>query len=68
MRNAVTTLIPEARHRLCAWHIGKNVCSHLHGVEIQRDFFHFIFAGLTVEEWEAGWVYFVAMNGLESNK
>ncbi|KAK9912722.1 hypothetical protein M0R45_036571 [Rubus argutus] len=68
MRNTVTKLIPEARHRLCAWHIGKNVCQHLKGVETQRDFFHFIFAGLTVEEWEAGWQYFVEMNRLENNK
>ncbi|XP_062006086.1 protein FAR1-RELATED SEQUENCE 5-like [Rosa rugosa] len=29
IRNAVDNLILGARHRLCAWHIGKNVCSHL---------------------------------------
>ncbi|XP_040364040.1 protein FAR1-RELATED SEQUENCE 5-like [Rosa chinensis] len=67
MRNAVTNLIPEARHRLCAWHIGRNVCQHLKNPKTQTDFFHLIFAGLTVEQWESAWQYFVAMNRLENN-
>ncbi|KAL6144835.1 hypothetical protein ACLB2K_055525 [Fragaria x ananassa] len=67
MRNAVSNLIPEARHRLYAWHIGKNVCQHLKDVDTQNDFFHLIFAGLTIPEWELRWHYFVTMNGLENN-
>ncbi|KAK9912104.1 hypothetical protein M0R45_035979 [Rubus argutus] len=54
MHNAVARLIPDARHQLCSWHIGRNVCSNLKGVDTQRDFCHLIFAGLTIEEWEAG--------------
>ncbi|KAL6127468.1 hypothetical protein ACLB2K_070833 [Fragaria x ananassa] len=68
MRNAVSNLIPEARHRLCAWHIGKNVCQHLKDVDTQNDLFHLIFAGLTIPEWELRWHYFVTMNGLENNQ
>ncbi|KAM5585607.1 protein FAR1-RELATED SEQUENCE 5 [Rosa sericea] len=66
--NVVTNLIPRARHRLCAWHVGKNVCQHLKDVDTQRHFFHLIFAGLTIEEWEMAWQYFVAMNRLENNE
>lgn len=35
MRNAVCSLLPNARHRICAWHIGKNVCSNIKGIDIQ---------------------------------
>ncbi|XP_050387558.1 protein FAR-RED IMPAIRED RESPONSE 1-like [Argentina anserina] len=67
MQNAVSTFISEARHRLCAWHIGKNVKQHLKDVDTQNDFFHLTFAGLTISEWESQWNYFVTMNQLENN-
>lgn len=67
MRNAIASLIPEARHRLCSWHIAKNVCQNIHDVDIQKDFFHLIYAGLTVDEWESAWNYMVTMNGLVTN-
>lgn len=67
MWNAVAYLIPDSRQRLCAWHISKNVCSNIHDVAIQKDFFHLIYAGLAVQEWEAAWHYMVAMKGLENN-
>ncbi|XP_050369199.1 protein FAR1-RELATED SEQUENCE 5-like [Argentina anserina] len=67
MRNAVTTLIPEARHRLCSWHIGNNVTQHLEDAGAQKDFFHLMFAGLTIDQWESAWHYFVAMNELQDN-
>lgn len=50
MRNGVCQLLPDARHRICEWYIRMNVCANLKGTNMQRDFFHFIFAGLTVEE------------------
>lgn len=50
MRNVISGLIPDARQRLCSWHISKNVCSNLHDEDVQKDFFHLIYAGLTVEE------------------
>lgn len=68
MRNAISCLIPDARQRLCSWHISKNVCSNIHDVDVQKDFFHLIYAGLTIDEWEAAWHYMVVMNGLENNK
>lgn len=67
MWNAVTYLIPEARHRLCAWHIGRNVCQNVKDADIQKDFCHLIYAGLTVDEWDTAWHYMVAMSGLENN-
>ncbi|KAK9931103.1 hypothetical protein M0R45_018398 [Rubus argutus] len=68
MRNAIFHLLPESRHRNCTWHIGKNVVSNLKGAETQREFSHLIFAGLTIEEWEGRWQYFVSMNQLQNNK
>ena len=67
MRKALDNVMPEARQRLCAWHVGKNAVSHLRDANTRADFFHHIFAGLTIEEWELSWEYFVAMNRLEDN-
>lgn len=53
MRNTVSSLIPDSRDLLCVWHIARNVCSNLKEVDRQKDFFHLIFAGLNVDEWEA---------------
>ncbi|KAL6199362.1 hypothetical protein ACLB2K_029146 [Fragaria x ananassa] len=66
--NVVTNLIPKARHRLCAWHVGKNGCQHLEDVDTQRHFFFLIFAGLINEEWESAWQYFMTLNHLENNE
>ncbi|XP_062005564.1 protein FAR1-RELATED SEQUENCE 5-like [Rosa rugosa] len=68
MRNAVNRLVPEARHRLCAWHIAKNVVKNVGNVDVQRDFCHLIFAGLSVEDWEKSWHYMVALHGLQDNR
>ncbi|KAK9928610.1 hypothetical protein M0R45_025736 [Rubus argutus] len=68
MRNAIYRVLPLSRHSNCAWHIGKNVVSNLKRAETQREFCHLIFAGLTIEEWEGRWMYFVPMNELENNE
>ncbi|KAL6145669.1 hypothetical protein ACLB2K_056354 [Fragaria x ananassa] len=67
MRKALGNVMPEARHRLCAWHVGKNVVSHLKDASTRGHFFHLIFAGLSIEDWETSWEYFVTMNKLEDN-
>ncbi|XP_062016390.1 protein FAR1-RELATED SEQUENCE 5-like [Rosa rugosa] len=67
MRNAVVELIPDARYRLCGWHISKNVIGKIHHVNVQRDFMHLIYSGLSVTEWESYWNYVVAMAGLHDN-
>lgn len=51
MRNAILGLILDDRHRLCSWHISKNVCSNIHDVDVQKDFFYLIYVGLTIDEW-----------------
>ncbi|XP_061993657.1 protein FAR1-RELATED SEQUENCE 5-like [Rosa rugosa] len=67
MRNAIVEFIPEARYRLCAWHISKNVIGKIHDVNVQRDFSHLIYSGLSVSEWESYWNYVVSMAGLQDN-
>ncbi|KAL6129454.1 hypothetical protein ACLB2K_072804 [Fragaria x ananassa] len=68
LRNAAVNVIPESRHRLCAWHIAEDVVKNVRDVDVQRDFCHLIFAGLGVEEWESAWHNMVAMHGLQNNK
>ncbi|KAL6208073.1 hypothetical protein ACLB2K_019025 [Fragaria x ananassa] len=67
MRKALDNVMSEARQRLCAWHVGKNVVSHLRDPCTLADFFHHIFAGMSIEEWEVSWKYFVSMNKLQGN-
>ncbi|KAL6142132.1 hypothetical protein ACLB2K_060415 [Fragaria x ananassa] len=67
MRKALDNVMPEARQRLCAWHVGKNAVSHLRDPGTLADFFHHIFAGMSIEEWEVSWQYFVSMNKLQTN-
>ncbi|XP_024195889.1 protein FAR1-RELATED SEQUENCE 5-like [Rosa chinensis] len=67
MRNAIVEFILEARYRLCAWHISKNVIGKIHDVNVQRDFSHLIYSGLSVSEWESHWNYVVSMAGLQDN-
>ncbi|KAL6192087.1 hypothetical protein ACLB2K_038474 [Fragaria x ananassa] len=62
MRKALGNVMPKARHRLCVWHVGKKVVSHLKDAGTRGHFFHLIFAGLSIEDWETSWEYFVTMN------
>ncbi|KAL6137680.1 hypothetical protein ACLB2K_062969 [Fragaria x ananassa] len=38
MRTAIQTVMPEARHRLCIWHIGQNANGHLKSAEKLKAF------------------------------
>lgn len=50
MRKALKNVMLEARHRLCAWHVGKNVVSHLKDAGTRANFFHHIFVGQSKKE------------------
>jgi zinc finger SWIM domain-containing protein 3 len=67
MRNAIRDLMPEARHRLCAWHIGRNIGQNIKGEDAQKSLGKFIFASLSEDEFEADWHSVVAMHKLENN-
>ncbi|XP_050365545.1 protein FAR1-RELATED SEQUENCE 5-like [Argentina anserina] len=65
--NAVEIHIPEARHRLCSWHIGRNVTQNVKNADVQKLLGKMIFASYTVHEWEDAWNTMVAKYNLEDN-
>ncbi|KAK9938900.1 hypothetical protein M0R45_015612 [Rubus argutus] len=67
IRNVLQSLMPEARHRLCSWHIGRNIGQNVKDSDVQKSLAKLIFASLTTEEWEEAWNSIVAMNGLKNN-
>lgn len=68
IKSVLERLMPEARHRLCAWHIGRNIGQNLNNVEAIKCFSKFIYASLTVPEWEAQWREAVEMHQMENNE
>nr|XP_011462177.1 PREDICTED: uncharacterized protein LOC105350884 [Fragaria vesca subsp. vesca] len=55
MRKAIETVMPEARHRLCIWHIGKNAFTHLKSEEKLKAFNRCVRKNQTVEQFERLW-------------
>lgn len=55
IRNAIEVVFPKARHRLCAWHIAKNVCQNILDPLMRKEFHRFIYYPFTVEEFEQRW-------------
>nr|XP_011462637.1 PREDICTED: protein FAR1-RELATED SEQUENCE 5-like [Fragaria vesca subsp. vesca] len=55
MRKAIETVMPEARHRLCIWHIGKNAFTHLKSEEKLKALNRCVRKYQTVEQFERLW-------------
>ncbi|KAK4416826.1 protein FAR1-RELATED SEQUENCE 5 [Sesamum alatum] len=59
MANAIAGVFPNARHRLCLWHISKNAPSHLNSFNSSREFHSFfnrcLYRCETKEEFEKTW-------------
>ncbi|KAL6138512.1 hypothetical protein ACLB2K_063794 [Fragaria x ananassa] len=55
MRKVIETVMPEARHRLCIWHIGKNAFTHLKSEEKLKAFNRCVRKYETVEQFERLW-------------
>ncbi|MED6206272.1 hypothetical protein PIB30_119137 [Stylosanthes scabra] len=52
---AIREVFPEATHRLCAWHIEKNVTTNAKESELRSLFNCWLYADISVEEFEAEW-------------
>lgn len=65
--NVLQSLMLEARHMLCSWHIGRNIGQNVKDSDVQQSLRKLIFAPLTTEEWEEAWDYIVVSNGVENN-
>ncbi|KAL6144385.1 hypothetical protein ACLB2K_055078 [Fragaria x ananassa] len=67
MRKVLSNLMPGARPRLCAWHIGRNVCQNVKNEEVQKKVGKMIYASHTIGEWEEAWQSLIVEYGLENN-
>ncbi|KAL6189242.1 hypothetical protein ACLB2K_040631 [Fragaria x ananassa] len=61
------TLMSTTRHRLCAWHIGRNIGQNVKDVEVQKQLGKMVYASYTIDEWEEAWGDIVAKHGLEED-
>ncbi|KAK9941578.1 hypothetical protein M0R45_007280 [Rubus argutus] len=67
IQNAVVEVFPEARHRLCSWHIEKNLATNIKDPDVVKAFTQFLYNAITPEEWERGWQLMVETYGLQDN-
>ncbi|KAL6203500.1 hypothetical protein ACLB2K_027200 [Fragaria x ananassa] len=67
MRTVLKKLMPTTRHRLCAWHIGRNIGQNVKDVEVQKQLGKMLYASYTIDEWEEAWADIVAKHGLEED-
>ncbi|KAI8572264.1 hypothetical protein RHMOL_Rhmol01G0184700 [Rhododendron molle] len=67
MRNAIRNIFPDARHRLCLWHLERNVAKNVHRLEFVSDFTKLMQMECEVEEFESLWADMVSHYGLQIN-
>ncbi|KAL6129092.1 hypothetical protein ACLB2K_072445 [Fragaria x ananassa] len=67
MCTVLKKLMPTTQHRLCAWHIGKNITQNVNDVEVQKQLGKMLYASYTIDEWEEAWGDIVAKHGLEED-
>ncbi|KAI8574614.1 hypothetical protein RHMOL_Rhmol01G0367800 [Rhododendron molle] len=67
MRNAIRNIFPDARHRLCSWHLEQNAAKNVHILEFVSDFTTLMQMECDVEEFETIWADMVSHYGLQTN-
>ncbi|KAH9680533.1 protein FAR1-RELATED SEQUENCE [Citrus sinensis] len=68
MRKAIKKVVPEARHRLCIWHLQRNAQSNVHKTpEFVTRFKDFLLGNYRPEEFEQLWQNMVEELGLQNN-
>ena len=71
MSNAIEIVFPETRHRLCTWHISKNVAQHLssyyNNLEFKKQFNKCFYGCYNELEFEASWNEMITSFNLESH-
>ncbi|XP_057747889.1 protein FAR1-RELATED SEQUENCE 5-like [Arachis stenosperma] len=61
---AVREVLPQATHRLCAWHLQKNVTSNSNEQMFRDVFAKWLYADMEVEEFECEWAQVAEQFGL----
>ncbi|XP_028061338.1 protein FAR1-RELATED SEQUENCE 5-like [Camellia sinensis] len=67
MREAIRRVFPDARHRLCNWHLGKNVVSNVHISGFAHAFKQCMDMETDETKFEHGWTTMVENFGLQTN-
>ncbi|XP_028084325.1 protein FAR1-RELATED SEQUENCE 5-like [Camellia sinensis] len=67
MREAIRRVFPNTRHRLCNWHLGKNVVSNVHKSGFAHAFKQCMDMEMNEAKFEHGWTRMVKKFGLQTN-
>ncbi|KAL6137581.1 hypothetical protein ACLB2K_062871 [Fragaria x ananassa] len=59
--------MPAARHKLCVWHIGRNIGHNVKDHAAQKSLGKMIYVSMSVTEWEGEWHSLVARHGFVDN-
>nr|XP_029145485.1 protein FAR1-RELATED SEQUENCE 5-like isoform X2 [Arachis hypogaea]XP_029145486.1 protein FAR1-RELATED SEQUENCE 5-like isoform X2 [Arachis hypogaea]XP_029145487.1 protein FAR1-RELATED SEQUENCE 5-like isoform X2 [Arachis hypogaea] len=68
MKAAIREIFPDATHRLCGWHIQKNVTANTKNKNFSNDFRRCLYAPWHPEEFEEYWENMIKKYGLEENE
>ena len=68
MREAIKLVFPNARHRLCNWHLHRNSMTNVHSLGFGEAFKQVMTLDGNVNEFEEAWTKMVKQYGLENNK
>ncbi|KAK9932720.1 hypothetical protein M0R45_019944 [Rubus argutus] len=55
MYKAIIEVFSEAKHRLCTWHVGKNMVEKIKDDDIRKEFRHCMYSSLSTAEWDVTW-------------
>nr|KYP70173.1 Protein FAR1-RELATED SEQUENCE 7 [Cajanus cajan] len=67
MREAIKQVFPEATHRLCSWHLQKNVCQNVKNNNFWKDFKRVMYSNYTPEKFERLWNELAERHELQDN-
>ncbi|RYQ97133.1 hypothetical protein Ahy_B08g093144 [Arachis hypogaea] len=67
MKAAIKSVFPEATHRLCAWHMEKNVTANVKEEGLRQCFTRWLYSEMEIDEFEAEWDDAVEEYGLQNS-
>ncbi|CAN1181180.1 Protein FAR1-RELATED SEQUENCE 2, partial [Linum perenne] len=67
MSITITKVFPKATHRLCSWHLDKNVAQHVKDTQFKSEWSKFVDAEYEDEEFSVKWNDFVEKCSLQTN-
>ncbi|XP_050387196.1 protein FAR1-RELATED SEQUENCE 5-like [Argentina anserina] len=67
MRKALNKHLPEIKHRLCAWHIGRNVGQNMKDPDLQKALGKLIYTSYSIQEWEREWARISVKHKVQNN-